>query len=387
MNPVLGNYHELARWHESRCRRPLSFLDERWQDPDTWRAQARGTVLSLLSYEPPATPLDARVEAHAETNGLVTEPFGPRTEAFVIYPAGVGGAGGPPAHNLPGIVALHDHSGFYWFGKEKITAVPGEPPLLTELKALEYGGVSWTNEVARRGYVVIVPDVFLWGSRRIDPAAVSAALTTELIKQTPGTPEYIEAYNAFMSGYETNIAKTLFLSGTTWPGIMAWEDRRALDYLLTRPEVDPARVGCGGLSGGGLRTIYLAALDPRVRCAACAGFMSTLDEMLEEKVRHHTWMFHVPHLAELMDLPDVASLHGPLPLMVLNDRDDPLWTLAGEEKADRTLRAVYESRRPRPLLADLGAGSRYRGMFYPGPHKFDVPMQKDAFDWFDRWLK
>jgi dienelactone hydrolase len=207
---------------------------------------------------------------------------------------------------------------------------------------------------------------------------VPEAFTAALVEQAAGSRPYIEAYNAFVSGHETNIAKTLFLSGTTWPGIMAWEDRRALDYLLTRPEVDPSRVGCGGLSGGGLRTIYLAALDPRVRCAVCAGFMSTLDEMLEEKVRHHTWMFHVPHLAELMDLPDLASLHAPLPLMVLNDRDDPLWTPAGEEKADKNLRAVYEK---------MGAGSHYRGMFYPGPHKFDLPMQKDAFDWFDTWLK
>jgi dienelactone hydrolase len=159
---------------------------------------------------------------------------------------------------------------------------------------------------------------------------------------------------------------------------MAWEDRRALDYLASRPEVDAGRLGCAGLSGGGLRTIYLSGLDPRIRCAVCVGFMSTIGEMLDDKVRMHTWMFHVPHLSALLDLPDIASLHGPQPLMLQCDRDDPLWTLAGQQQADAKLKKIY---------AAMGAADSYQGMFYPGPHKFDLPMQKDAFEWFDRWLE
>jgi hypothetical protein len=89
-------------------------------------------------------------------------------------------------------------------------------------------------------------------------------------------------------------------------------------------------------------------------------------------------MFHVPHLVALMDFPDLASLHGPLPLLVQCDRDDPLWSLAGQQYADEKLKKIYTR---------MGAPDCYQGMFYPGPHKFDLPMQKDAFDWFERWLK
>jgi dienelactone hydrolase len=240
-----------------------------------------------------------------------------------------------------------------------------------------YGGRSWATELALRGYVVFVPDLFLWGSRKMDPGDVPARFVTGVLNEEPGSRKYIEAYNEFAAQYETLVAKTLFLSGATWPGIMVYEDRRALDYLAGRPEVDPQRLGCCGLSGGGLRSVYLAGLDPRVKCAVCVGFMTVAREVLGEKITEHTWMFHVPHLSRFMDLPDVVSLHGPGPLLVQYNREDQLWTLAGQEQADVKLAAVYSR---------LGAPDRYTGLFYPGPHKFDKKMQNDAFEWLDRWL-
>jgi hypothetical protein len=64
--------------------------------------------------------------------------------------------------------------------------------------------------------------------------------------------------------------------------------------------------------------------------------------------------------------------------LVLNDIDDPLFTLAEMQRADVILREVFDK---------AGAGDRYRCTFYPGPHKFDRPMQAEAFAWFDQWLK
>jgi dienelactone hydrolase len=377
MQPILGTYHPLAQWSESRRGRGLALAEGRWPDLEAWRTRARARVHELLSYDPPAPALDCRVEDRWERDGCVTEllswaqPFGPRTEAFLIRPSG-------RADRLPGVVALHDHSGFYWFGKEKIARPRGEEPEpLRALKRDEYGGASWANECARRGYAVLVPDAFLWGSRRLDPTSVPAEYTAAVRAASPGSAEQIHAFNEFMSGHETDIAKTLFLSGATWTGVMAWEDRRALDCLAARPDVDPARLGCAGLSGGGLRTIYLSALDSRIRCAVCVGFMSTNREVLAEKVTRHTWMYHVPGLSEHLDLPDVLSLHAPLPLMLQCDSDDPLWTLEGQRQSDERLKQVY---------ALMGAADRYQGRFYPGEHKFDLAMQKDALDWFDAWL-
>jgi len=376
-NPVLGAYHGLALWSESSCARPLSFLDPAWTDSEAWKTQARAKVADLLSYDPPVCDLQPAVEETRDTGALVIErvsyaqPFGPRTEGFLLRPSSAHGV-------LPGVVALHDHSGFKYFGKEKLVALEPEPDILKELKEQMYGGRSWANELARQGYVVFVPDLFLWGSRRLDPRDVPRRYTSEVLSEEPGSRKFIEAYNEFAARYETQVAKTLFLSGTTWPGVMVYEDRRAIDYLAGRPEVDPQRLGCCGLSGGGLRSVYLAGLDPRVKCAVCVGFMTVGREVLETKIVEHTWMFHVPHLARLMDLPDVASLHGPEPLMVQYNREDELWTLDGQEQADARLKRIY---------AKLGAPDRYEGRFYPGPHKFDESMQGDAFAWLDRWLK
>jgi len=375
-NPVLGAYHGLALWSESSCARPLSFLDPAWTDHEAWRRQARAKVHELLSYDPPACDLRPAIEEVREDGGLVVErvsyaqPFGPRTEGFLLR---LSAAKVP----MPGVVALHDHSAFKYFGKEKLVEIAEEPGILRELKQEMYGGRSWANELARRGYVVFVPDLFLWGSRRMDPRDVPARFVAEVLNTEPGSRRHIEAYNEFAAGYETLVAKSLFLSGTTWPGVMAYEDRRAMDYLAGRPEVDPQRLGCCGLSGGGLRTVYLAGLDPRVKCAICVGFMTVAREVLAEKIVEHTWMFHVPHLSRFMDLPDVVSLHGPGPLMVQYNREDQLWTRDGQEQADRKLAAIYSK---------LSAPDRYAGLFYPGPHKFDVKMQEDAFDWLDRWL-
>jgi len=63
---------------------------------------------------------------------------------------------------------------------------------------------------------------------------------------------------------------------------------------------------------------------------------------------------------------------------VLNNRQDQLFTVSEMERADRILGDVYRK---------AGAADRYRMNFYPGPHKFDLDMQRDAFAWFDRWLK
>ena len=376
MNPTLGNFHSLVQSLEAQCARPFSYLDERWTASEEWHRKARDRVAELLAYSPPSLPLDARVEEVTEDEGLVVEritwaqPHGPRTEAYLLRPAD---AKGP----LPGVVALHDHSGYYFWGKEKVVGLPGEPGSVTALKEAEYGGRSWANDLARRGYVVLAHDVFLWGSRKLDPASLPAEAVASLAGLPPGSEEYLKTYHQMMYPYETLVAKSLFLSGSTWPGIMAWEDRRAVDYLAGRPEVDATRLGCGGLSGGGLRSLVLAALDPRIRTAVVAGFMSTAAEVLADKIARHTWMFHLPGLSALMDLPDLASLHGPLPLLVQYDSDDPLWTLTGQTQADERLARVY---------AKLGAPKAYEGRFYPGPHKFDRPMQADAFDWFDRWL-
>jgi cephalosporin-C deacetylase-like acetyl esterase len=74
---------------------------------------------------------------------------------------------------------------------------------------------------------------------------------------------------------------------------------KALDVLCSRDDVDVDRIGCGGLSGGGLRTVFLGGLDPRIKAAVCVGFMTTwkdfllnISELLAENIVFNTRSWH-----------------------------------------------------------------------------------------------
>lgn len=377
MRQVMGNYFDMVSALSGQQRHAYSYLDDRWSDVSSWQRETRAMLSGLLSYQPESPPLDAQIQRTYRKDGLIYEhityaqPFGPRTEGIFLRPENA-------ESKLPSVLALHDHSAFKYFGKEKITAVDNEHPMLVDFKRVYYGGRSWATELARRGYCVFVPDVFLWGSRKQPLSDMPKEVVGEMERLPPESVEAIEAYNRFASEYETIVAKSLFLAGTTWPGVMLYDDRRALDYLASRPEVDASKLGCGGLSGGGNRAIFLSAMDERIQASLCVGFMCGMEEIAKYRVQCHTWMFHLPGLAARMDLQDVQSLHGPRPTMVLYATDDPLWTLEGQRHADTRLRKIY---------AKMGAPEMYDGRFYPGGHRFDVAMQADAFDFLDRRLQ
>ncbi len=374
---MLGAYGE---WAAATIPDPprLSFRQPMFQNVDAWRAVARARFHeAIVSPAPPASPRPI-VEHHLEFDGLEIEhlkwqlPFGPPTEALVLKPAKATG-------KLPGIVGLHDHGGNKYFGLRKITRMSRDPhPLMIRHQDHYYGGLAWANELARRGYVVVVHDTFTFGSRRVRWADVPANIRNNMVEANPEAEDEIVKYNQWAANHEHLVAKSLFSAGLTWPGAFVYDDQRALDYLSSRPDVDATRIGCAGLSGGGLRTVMLAGADERIRCSCAVGMMTTWRDYLLNKSHTHTWMCYVPGLPKDLDYPEILGLSAPNPVLVLNNRQDALFTLPEMERADRILTEVYKK---------AGAADRYKANFYDGPHKFDAAMQKDAFAWFDRWLK
>lgn len=355
----------------------LSWRNPRWDDLETWRAAGHDRLRQRLAAPPmPETP-EVTIHAERVIDGVaITElswqlPYGPPTEALLLKPTGVTGP-------LPAILGLHCHGGNKFFGRQKIADNGLEKhPLMAQHHARYYSGVAWANALAKRGYVVLVHDTFAFGSRRIRLSDVPAVIRNDVTDPAWEDSAGIERYNSWAANHESIVAKSLFCAGTTWPGVWLTEDQVALSILCAQPEVDPQRVGCAGLSGGGLRTVFLAGLDNRVRCAVAVGMMSTWRDFLLNKSHTHTWMIYVPLLPHDLDYPEILGLRAPLPTLVLNDREDQLFTLPEMERADHMLR---------DLFAKAGAEDRYRASFYPGPHKFDSAMQQEAFAWFDQWL-
>ena len=356
----------------------LSFRQPMFGNVDAWRPVARARFRELLLGPGGAATPVATVQHHREFDGLSIEhlqwqlPYGPPTEALLLKPAGATG-------KLPGIVGLHDHGGNKYFGLRKITRMSKDPhPAMLRHQEQYYGGAAWANELARRGYVVLVHDTFTFGSRRMRLADLPGNIRNNLVETNPEAEDEIKRYNQFAGDHEHLVAKSLFSAGMTWPGVFVFDDQRAVDYLSSRPDVDATRIGCGGLSGGGLRTVMLTGADDRIRCSCCVGMMTTWRDYLLNKCYTHTWMCYVPGLPRDLDYPEVLGLGAPNPILVLNNRQDELFTMPEMERADRILSDVYKK---------AGATDRYRASFYDGPHKFDREMQKEAFAWFDRWLK
>jgi dienelactone hydrolase len=285
---------------------------------------------------------------------------------------------------LPAILGLHDHGGNKYFGKRKITQTSDTMhPKMIDHQKNYYGGVAWANEIAKRGYVVLVHDTFTFGSRRVlfenmAEIAWGNCATKGKTDSNPENIEQIDAYNRWASDHEHIMSKSLFCGGTTWPGVSLAEDQCALSVLAARQDVDAKRIGCAGLSGGGLRTVYLGGLDSRIQCAVGVGFMTTWADFLLYKAYTHTWMIYTPLLPKYLEFPEILGLRAPLPTMTLNNNEDRLFTYTEMKKADKYLQEIFSK---------AGASDHYKGGFYPGDHKFDIQMQKDAFDWFDKWLK
>jgi dienelactone hydrolase len=360
----------------------LSLRANRNKKLANWRKEATAKTLELVARPSIGPVPKVMVEKKYTYDGLDVEelawqlPYGRSTKAILLKPRGAN-------KKLPAILGLHDHGGNKFFGKDKITRISeAQHPLMKAHQAEYYEGKAWANEIAKRGYVVLVADTCAFGSRRVhyeDMAGITWGTLKDSDKQDSAikSPEEIATYNAWAADHEHVLSKSLFCAGTTWPGVTLAEDQMALTILSQRPEVDSERLGCMGLSGGGLRTVYLGGLDERIKCAVPVGFMSTWNDFLLHKAYTHTWMIYTPLLPNYLEFPEILGLRVPLPTLVLNNNQDQLYTLPEMRRSDEILREVYQ-------LA--GASDAYRTTFYDGEHKFDAAMQGDAFAWFDQWL-
>jgi dienelactone hydrolase len=343
-------------------------------------AQTQSLIREALGFcHGDESPMDVKIESKWEKDGVSGDEvswsvgFGPRTHAYVLKPAI---ASGP----LPGIVALHDHSDFKFYGKEKIADGPQEIlPLLNDFRKIPYGGRAYANALAREGFVVLVHDVFLWGSRRfpLDTMLEMMGSKTADLLRANQTSDEVEIYNNAAYFHEHWVSKYCNILGTNMAGVVTFEDRVALNYLLSRADVDAEHIGCIGLSGGGNRAALLTATHDKVRAAVIIGLMTTYPALLDHNMSH-TWMLFPFGWSRHGDWPDIAASRAPLPLLVQYDMQDDLFTEDGMREAHMRLQEHYWN---------TGKPDGYTGQFYPGPHKFDLEMQAVAFDWLKRQLE
>jgi dienelactone hydrolase len=175
-------------------------------------------------------------------------------------------------------------------------------------------------------------------------------------------------YNAAAGFHEDTVAKAAGLLGTSLAGTVAHDDLAALDILASLPGVDAERLGCIGFSGGGGRSLALAALSPRIRNYVVTCMMATFGSLLPAYLDAHSWLLHTPGLWKLGDWPELTARSSADGFLVQYALADELFPEAGMREAHG-------------ILDSLHPAGTYTGSFWPGGHEFSAEMQNEAISY------
>jgi dienelactone hydrolase len=218
---------------------------------------------------------------------------------------------------------------------------------------------SFGQSLARQGYVVVIYDPIGQGERY-------QYVDTQLKpRHGGGTSEHLHA------------GDQQFLVGEFFGSWRAWDGIRTLDYLLSRPDVDPKRVGVTGHSGGGTVTTWLTALDERWCMSAPSCFVTTFRRNLENELPADPEQCPPHALALELDHSDFIAAFAPKPVIVLDEERD-FFDVRGVEVAVARIKALYKL---------LGAEENVQFSLGPDYHSYGKENREAMYRWFNRVTK
>ncbi|MBM4035743.1 MAG: hypothetical protein FJ291_28725 [Planctomycetes bacterium] len=307
-------------------------LCERRTDPATkeeWERR-KGTVAAELqatlglSPWPERAPLNARVTGRAEREGYTIENVVFESRAGFFVTANVYAPKGGPERK-PAVIVVPGHA--IPDGKNYNIYRAGQLALVAH------------------GFVVLSYDPIGQGERKL-----------------PGCSHAV--------GYPA------LLVGWTNEGFITWDTIRAVDYLVSRPDVDPKRLGLTGNSGGGENTFYAMPLEPRFAAGAACCFVCSFHAWVKDG-GDHCICNHMPGILRHMEEFEIIGLNAPRPFLAANGAKDGIFPIAGARQTMERAAKVY---------AFGGAADRVRLFEAPLPHGWAQPMREAACGWLAKWL-
>lgn len=300
-----------------------------------YRSNARDRYFKLLGELPEETPLNARITGVITCTGYSIEK--------IIY------------ESFPG---HHVTANLY------IPALGGKHPA-----AVFFCGHEDTSKAtesyqktailfAQNGFVVFVIDPISQGERHqlTDPAGkqLTRGSTTE----------------------HTLLNEGSLLVGKNTPADILWDNKRGVDYLITRPEVDTARIGCLGNSGGGIQTLYYMAFDTRIKVAAPCSYFSIRYRALEINNPDDGCQQLPSEGQSQLDLVDYMTVFAPKPAIVLAGKYDFIYFQGTKDGADQ-VKQVYET---------MGAGDKFSLFVADDGHGISGPKREAVVSFFLKQL-
>jgi dienelactone hydrolase len=315
-------------------------------EAQNWQQNLR-TELRRLLGKFPEQPCDLapQILESTEEDGFTCQKVAIQTVAgeympcFVLVP-----------HNenavLKPIIALPGHG---TSGAAAIVKHPDDPLGAERNRQLNY---DYAGQLARCGYLVFVPELRGFGQRLEGP-------------------DHQEGETLWISSCYA-VGVNALLLGKTLLGMRVYEVMRLIDYIRTRPENMTKILGCVGLSGGGMVTLFTTALDERITSAVVSGYFNTFRDSIMA-VRHCLCNF-VPGIVKTAEMVDIAGLVAPRPLMIETGTRDPLFPTAATQQAYAQLQKIY---------AVFSAADKLDIDVFEGEHAWSGAK---AYDWLSLWM-
>lgn len=306
-------------------------------------------TMELLGPMPERCSLDPIVESTEDLGESVRQKVtylvepNDRVPAYLFIPKTA------QDNQLPAILAHHQHSSQFHLGKSEVAGLAGNPDQ------------AYGLELANRGYIVLAPDAICFEERGPYKGSLETPTPEDLIK------------GAWSERFEFT---QRLLYGSCLQAKLLWDMQRGLDYLESRPEVDSTRLGCIGHSLGGQQTLFLAALDERIKVAVSSCGFSSLEAILERRINHNFGLY-IPGFLNHGDIGDLLSEVSSRPFLGLSGENDPIFPLDGVKVSFERARGRYQIGK---------ASERLVLMTYPVTHEFSPEMRENAYKFFDQWL-
>ena len=338
-----------------RLARSDAFKGETLKEWKEWKTQARERLWRLLGMEQMETcPLNAQVTEREEAEpGILRERVMIQVEpetwmpVYILIPQNAGEPKGcflaPPGHQGA--------------GKYSVAALSQYGAVADAIKKFNY---DYGLFLARLGYVVLCPDARGFGERRDEAFQKDEE----------------EMFLRSTCFYLAHMAEPL---GMTVAGMCTWDLMRLIDYAEERGQWRTDNLGCLGFSGGGMQTLWLTALDDRVKMAVISGYMYGYKDALL-KLNGNCSCNYVPGLWKYYDCGDIGSLIAPRPLLIQSCVEDHLNGERGIANADEQVEIIRQAYRL------FGAENKLIHQHCPGGHQFHKEGIKENLERMEEML-
>lgn len=221
-------------------------------------------------------------------------------------------------NKYPAVLLLHDHGAEFRIGKEKWFSESEQTAISQPWSQRYFDGEFFADKLAAAGFIVLAGDALGFGQR--------------------GPLRYEQ---------QQQLAANMQAHGYSLAGLIALEDLQMAHFLANQAEVDNARVSAVGFSFGAYRVWQLAALSADIGKAVGVGWFNELQALRTEggnfSKGQTSWLMIHPGLFQQLDIPDIAALASPKPLLIINGAKDLLMPAQGWQRATHRLCALYNA--------------------------------------------